>query len=59
MRFVYTSFKSSDQSNDKISFEIFNIFRVKKACAMNAKGSIIPRRMESLSYDVGYASHPP
>ena len=43
LRFVYTHFKSCDQSLDKISFDFSNIFHVMQRRAMNAKSSIIPK----------------
>ena len=43
LRFVYTHFKSCDQSLDKTSFEFSNIFHAMQSCAMSAKSSIIPK----------------
>ena len=43
MRFVYTHFKSCDQSLDKASFEFSNIFHAMQSCATSTKGSIIPK----------------
>ena len=40
-RFVYTHFKSSDQSIDKTSFAVSNIFRAMRSCVMSAKSRII------------------
>ena len=37
LRFVYTHFKSCDESLDKTSFDFSDIFRTKQSCAMNAK----------------------
>ena len=41
LRFVYTHFKSCDQSRDETSFDFFYIFRAMQSYAMNAKSSII------------------
>ena len=43
LRFVYTHFKSCDQSLDKTSFEFSNIFHAMQSCAMNTKSSIIAK----------------
>ena len=43
LRFVYTHFKSCDQSLDKTSLDFSNMFHVMQSCAMNAKSSIIPK----------------
>ena len=40
VRFVYTYFKSCDQSLDKTSFDFSNIFHAMQICAMNAKSSM-------------------
>ena len=48
LRFVYTQFKSSDQSLDKTSFDFFNMFRAMKSCVMNAKSRIILKRPKSM-----------
>ena len=37
IRFVYTHFKSCDQSLDTTSFDFFNVVRVIQNCAMNVK----------------------
>ena len=41
LRFVYTNFKSYDQSLDKISFDFFYVCRAMQNCAMNTKSGII------------------
>ena len=41
LRFVYTHFKSCDQSLDKTSFDVSNIFHAMQSCATNAISSII------------------
>ena len=41
LRFVYTHFKSCDQSLDKISFDFSNIFRAMQSCAMCVKSRTI------------------
>ena len=41
LRFVYTHFKSCDQSLDKTPFDFCNIFRAMQSWAMNAKSRII------------------
>ena len=41
LRFVYTHFKSCDQSLDKISFEFSYIFLAMQSCAMCAKSRTI------------------
>ena len=43
LRFVYTHFKSYDQSLDKTSFDFSDKFHAMQCCAMNAKSSIIPK----------------
>ena len=43
LRFVYTHFKSRDQSFDKSSFDFSNIFHAMQSCAMSAKSSIIAK----------------
>ena len=43
LRFVYTHFKSCDQSLDKTSFEFSNIFHAMQGCAMSTKSSIITK----------------
>ena len=43
LRFVYTHFKSCDESLDKTSFDFSNKFHATQSCAMNAKSSIIPK----------------
>ena len=42
LRFVYTHFKSCDQSPDETSFDFSYTFRAMQSYAMNAKNSIIP-----------------
>ena len=42
LRFVYTHFKSCDQSLDKTSFDFSDKFHAMQSCAMNAKSSMIP-----------------
>ena len=41
LRFVYTHFKSCDQSLGKTSFDFSNIFHAMQSCAINAKSSMI------------------
>ena len=41
LRFIYTHFKSCDQSLDKTSFELANIFHAMQSYAMNAKNGVI------------------
>ena len=41
LRFVYTHFKSCDQSLDKISFDFSYIFRAMQSCAMCTKSKTI------------------
>ena len=43
LKFVYTHFKSCDQSLDKTPVDFSNIFHAIQSCAMNAKSSIIPK----------------
>ena len=39
--FAYTHFKSSDQSLDKTSFDLSNIFRAMQSCAMSGKIGVL------------------
>ena len=48
LRFIYTHFKSCDQSLDKTSFDFSNLFRAIQSCAMNAKSSIILKFPKSM-----------
>ena len=43
LRYVYTHFKSCDQSVDKASFYLSYIFCAMQTFAMSAKNSIIPK----------------
>ena len=40
LRFVYTHFKSCDQSLDKTPFDFSNIYGAMQSCAMNAKSMV-------------------
>ena len=46
-RFVYTHFKSCDQSLDKTSFDLSSIFRAMQSYAMCAKSSIMLKLLKS------------
>ena len=48
LRFVYTHFKSCDESLDKTSFDFSDIFRVMQSCAMNAKSRIMLKFPKSM-----------
>ena len=43
LRFVYTHFKSCDQSFDKTYFDFSDKFHAMQNCAMNTKSSIVPK----------------
>ena len=45
LRFVYTHFKSCDQSLDKTIFDFSNIFHAMQSCAINAKSSTILKKL--------------
>ena len=48
LRFVYTHFKSCDESLDETSFDFSNIFRVMPICATSGKSIIILKLPESM-----------
>ena len=53
LMFVYSHFKSCDQSFAKTSVDFFNIFHVIQSCVMSAKSNII---LKFISQEYGHIS---